>query len=311
MIKRSLVIFLLLCCCVANVHGAPTLATSAFSRIITEIAKEALKSVGSETVKTAVDNFKNFFNRNKNIAKNNKNPQLRGGEVVGKKRTWGMAGGNLTKLELQVIAETLKSLDQNREQEIKSKNGTITTGNITTGDNSPVTQQTGPGLIVSGNNNKVILANPYPTDQDAGADGTNTLGAPAPKDKCPTPYEYIANVYSDGSRTVEYELKPNFDYEKINVIFFGERDVVLRSDTPIPLKATKGTFEIPKRALLKPVQRGFNFIITDTNNCERWGVVEETTLQAEGKEENKIRIDHINQNDKSVAFVIDGLIKSP
>lgn len=308
MIKRSLVIFLLLCCFVANGHGAPTLATSAFSRSITEIAKEALKSVGSEAVKTAVDNFKNFFNRNKKIAKNNKNPQLRGGEVVGEKRAWSMAGGNLTKPELQVIAETLKSLDQNREQEIKSKNGTINTVNITTGDNSPVTQQTGPGLFVSGNNNKVILTNPYPAGKDARANSANTFGAPAPKDKCPTPYEYITKVYSAGGKAIEYELSPNFDYEKMHVVFFGEWDVVQRFDTMIPLKTTKGIFEIPKRALLTPVQRGFNFIITDTNNCERWGVVEETTLKAEGKEENKIRIDHINQNDKSVAFVIDGLI---
>lgn len=311
MIKRSMVFCLLLCSCAAYAHGTPTYALSA---VVKEIAKEAFKAVGTEACKTGVECFKSLFNRNKDIAKNNKNPQLQGGGVKGNKRIWNMAPvGNLSTPELKEIAKILKSIDQNREQVITITRS-VTAGNIAR-DNASITQDksiSGFNNINAGGDVNINISSNESLSlagQAAMANGTKAPGILIKKDECPSPYEYITKVYSAGDKAIEYELAPNFDYERIDVIFFGERDVVQRTNTPIRLKATKGIFEIPKRALLKPVQRGFNFIITDNKNCERWGQVDETALQAEGKKGNKIRIDRTNPSEKKTAFVIDELLK--
>ncbi len=80
---------------------------------------EAVKSVGREAGKTAVDWFKTLFNTNKELKRDRKNPQLSGGEVKDKERIWLVSPpGNLSKEEIKEIARTLRYLDDDRDQRV-------------------------------------------------------------------------------------------------------------------------------------------------------------------------------------------------
>lgn len=116
---------------------------------------------------------------------------------------------------------------------------------------------------------------------------------------CPSPYDYVKRVYSTGDGKIEYELSPDFEYKNINVIFFGKREMVKRNNTSLVLTATHGSFKIPENVFIPPPQRWFNFVITDSNGCGRWGLVNEVPIYREG---NKIGID--NPSGEGDAFVL-------
>lgn len=91
---------------------------------------------------------------------------------------------------------------------------------------------------------------------------------------CTTPHDYIRKVFSRGDGVIEYDLKPDFKYNNISVIFFGKKGKSLRNNIIVKLEKLKGSFEIPKEALIPPGLLWFNFIITDDKNCEKMGTCE-------------------------------------
>src|SRR4030042_2319366 len=116
--------------------------------ILKELAKQALIAASKETGKSAVDFFKNLFNKDKDIAQNHKNPKLKDAGVVGRVRNWVISpAGNLSKHDIEEIAKTLKTLDNDLDQTIKINNE----------DQTVVTTQAGiiADDIVSGNSSSI------------------------------------------------------------------------------------------------------------------------------------------------------------
>jgi len=149
------------------------------------LAKQALKLVGSEALKSGVEYFKDLFNNDKNIAKRYGKPELKGGEIRDNVRTWIISpAGNLSKNDIKEIARTLKSLDEKRDQTIRitiknqdqifrtTQTGVVTqSGNIQGSDNTMIA--TG-GDYVAGNKiegdyvagNKIVGPTEPPKTQD-------------------------------------------------------------------------------------------------------------------------------------------------
>jgi len=98
---------------------------SVIGPFLKEIATEALKYAGGEAGKSAVDYFKSLFNKNKDIAESKKKPYLNETEPIGKERTWTVTG-NLTKNDIQEIANTLKSLDNSKDQRVTATQSSVT-----------------------------------------------------------------------------------------------------------------------------------------------------------------------------------------
>src|SRR5208337_367355 len=70
--------------------------------IVSGLAKQALKLVGSEALKSGVEYFKDLFNNDKNIAKRYGKPELKGGEIRDNVRTWIISpAGNLSKNDIK------------------------------------------------------------------------------------------------------------------------------------------------------------------------------------------------------------------
>ncbi len=114
-IKKVAIICMLICFACTSTSQAAGIGI-----ILSELAKQALKLVGSEALKSGVEYFKDLFNKDKNIAKRYRTPELKGGEIKGNERTWIISpAGNLNKSDIKEIARTLKSLDGNREQSIR------------------------------------------------------------------------------------------------------------------------------------------------------------------------------------------------
>jgi hypothetical protein len=91
----------------------------ALGAILSELAKEAVKSVGSEAGKSAIDYFKDLFNGQRGIAKNKNNPKLTNGTLDNNVREWKLSpSGSLSREEINEIAKTLKSLEPDKEQSI-------------------------------------------------------------------------------------------------------------------------------------------------------------------------------------------------
>jgi polyhydroxyalkanoate synthesis regulator phasin len=118
MLKRIIVVSALICFISVNVSSAVS-PDNVFAVLLVSLMKEALKSIGSEAGKMAVDRFKALFNANKDLARNKKHPQLSGGDVKGKERIWVVSPtGNLGKDDIAQIARTLKYLDRDRDQRV-------------------------------------------------------------------------------------------------------------------------------------------------------------------------------------------------
>jgi hypothetical protein len=118
MFKRIAVICILLLFTYASASQA-----AGIGLILGELSKQASKAAASEIGKTAVDWFKNLFNKDKKIARNYGKPQLNDGEVKGNERIWSLSPkGNLSESDIREIAKTLKSLDGNRSQSIHVRN---------------------------------------------------------------------------------------------------------------------------------------------------------------------------------------------
>jgi len=121
MFRKAILISALICFILVNSASAAP-AANTFSTLLGSLVMEALKSVGSEIGKAAVDRFKALFNANKDLARNRRHPQLSGGEVKGKERIWVVSpAGNLSKDDIAQIARTLRYLDQDRDQRVSVK----------------------------------------------------------------------------------------------------------------------------------------------------------------------------------------------
>jgi hypothetical protein len=88
MLKKIIVISALICFVSVNVSSA-----NVFAVLLASLMTEALKSVASEAGKAAVDRFKALFNKNKDLARSRKRPQLSGGDVKGNERIWVVSPG--------------------------------------------------------------------------------------------------------------------------------------------------------------------------------------------------------------------------
>ncbi len=118
MFRKAILISALICFILVNGASAAP-AANVFSTLLGSLVMEALKSVGSEVGKAAVDRFKSLFNANKDLARKREHPQLSGGEVKGKERIWVVSpAGNLSKDDIAQIARTLRYLDQDRDQRV-------------------------------------------------------------------------------------------------------------------------------------------------------------------------------------------------
>lgn len=112
--KIVLVMAATICIFTAEISHAKNIR---FIKEITKMANNAIKSVGSEAV---VESFRKFFNKNEKFAQDMGGPQLQPSHVQGNVRTWEITPlGSLTKADIKEIANTLKALDNNREQTIK------------------------------------------------------------------------------------------------------------------------------------------------------------------------------------------------
>lgn len=118
--------------------------------------------------------------------------------------------------------------------------------------------------------------------------GCNLVSKDREASPCTSPSDYALKVYSPDSKAIEYELKPLPDTQEITIVFFGKRGVVLRTNTIVTLPDVLGTLSVPERAMIEPPQKWFNFVVKDSNACERWGLVNEVPLQGAG---NRIGID--------------------
>ena len=118
--------------------------------------------------------------------------------------------------------------------------------------------------------------------------------------RCESPYDFVQKVFSSSERTIEYRLDKSIQYREIKVVFFGKIDHVMRKNTTITLKSTEGVFSVPDQALIPPAQLWFNFLIRDSDDCKRWGLVNEIPIQGKG---NLIGIDEPSGEGK--AFYIN------
>jgi hypothetical protein len=118
----------------------------------------------------------------------------------------------------------------------------------------------------------------------------------AMSNRCESPSDFVVKVHSTQSDRIEYEFKQDRNYRKIQVMFFGKKDHVMRKDTILDLASAKGTFTIPAQALLAPAQLWFNFVITDDTGCKSWGLVNEVATATKG---NFIAIDSPSGEGKS------------
>lgn len=261
-----------------------------------ELGRQAVISAGGAVGEKAIDYFMKFFNANSEATKKSVKPQLHKSAIPGNARHWILSPrGNLRKAEIDSIAVTLKKLDKNRDQIINDQYGSVI-AETQSGNNIVLNNVRAHGPIIINSYQPIIPK-------------SDSVASGKVEDKCKSPYNYIKKVSSLGNGFISYDLAPDFKYQKINVVFFGENGGVLRSNTIVPLddKLT-GSFKIPERALRKPVQRGFNFIITDVDGCERWGVVNEMALQ-DDHQVNKLKIGGAAGGTMGIAFVIDDLVQ--
>jgi len=114
--------------------------------------------------------------------------------------------------------------------------------------------------------------------------------------RCESQSDFIVKVYSTQGNQIDYELKQDRKYRKIQVIFFGKKDHVMRDNTIFELSSAKGTFSVPERALIAPAQLWFNFVIVDDSGCKSWGLVNEVPITSKG---NIITIDSPSGEGKS------------
>lgn len=113
---KKLVFFLL---CFAFIY----LTNSSFASpasVLELLAKEAIKAVGGEIGKAAIEKFKDLFNSNKEIAKKG-NPKLAHEPPLKNKEMWAISPGNLSRKDIEKLARILKSLDNDTDQVIKIK----------------------------------------------------------------------------------------------------------------------------------------------------------------------------------------------
>ncbi|WP_374088532.1 hypothetical protein [Methylomicrobium lacus] len=116
---------------------------------------------------------------------------------------------------------------------------------------------------------------------------------------CESPSDYVRKVYSTEEGKINYELDPALNYKEITVTFFGKRGQVKRNNTVVKLDSHTGTISVPESALAPPAQLWFNFIVKDSADCTRWGLVNETPLNIK---DNLIGID--NPSGEGDAFFI-------
>lgn len=117
--------------------------------------------------------------------------------------------------------------------------------------------------------------------------------------KCESPSDFVVKVHSTQGGQIEYELKQDHKYHKMQVIFFGKKGHVMRKNTVVTLTSTKGTFTVPEKALIAPAQLWFNFVVVDDFGCKSWGLVNEAPLVSKG---NIIKID--SPSGEGTAFYI-------
>ena len=101
---------------------------------------------------------------------------------------------------------------------------------------------------------------------------------------CESPSDFVVKMHSAQGNQIEYELKQYLKYRKMQVIFFGKKDHVMRNNTVLDLTSAKGTFTVPDRALIAPAQLWFNFVIVDDSGCKRWGLVNEVHVASKGND---------------------------
>lgn len=124
MIRNTIIVVSLLAFIFPTTSHAQVQAAPVFVMILKEISKAALTAVASEGVKSAIDYFKTRFNKDKKIADNFGKPQLKKGEIANNKRVWTLSPtGRLKKEDIEELAKTLKSIDNNADQEISAKIG--------------------------------------------------------------------------------------------------------------------------------------------------------------------------------------------
>jgi len=105
--------------------------------------------------------------------------------------------------------------------------------------------------------------------------------ASAQAEQCQSPYDYIKSVYRSGRNIIKYSLNPDFEYKRIRVELYGARNVAKGVNKIIRLDSAEGAFEVPA-STLDAGQQFFNFVITDKNGCERWGIVNNSAISEQG-----------------------------
>ncbi len=204
MVRKTMVIFALICVVTVNTSSA-----NVFSGYLMKLVGEALKSVGTEAGKAVVDRFKALFNKNNEIARNNGNPKISGGEVKGKERIWVVSpAGSLSKDDIREIARVLRFLDNERDQRINVK--------INNEDLSVMANQTGINiqrLDIRGDNNTTSSAQgPSSISIALGSGSTlNFIGVPPEQAKTVLKSVSLADEALKNGQSSAEEAKKNIE----------------------------------------------------------------------------------------------------
>jgi hypothetical protein len=153
-VRNTLISLIILVLIFPTISHAQVQAAPLFGTIVKEMATAALTAVASEAGKSAIDHFKTLFNKNKKIADKFGKPQLKKGEIANNKRIWSLSPtGSLKKEDIAELAKTLKSIDNNTDQEISAKIGNNNRIIISTQSGKVVVGNETTNINISGNGN--------------------------------------------------------------------------------------------------------------------------------------------------------------
>jgi len=110
------------------------------------------------------------------------------------------------------------------------------------------------------------------------------------------PQDFIKSIKGAGDGSVSYELKPDFSFAEIFVVFWARSVNTVRPNTVVRLDALRGKFRIPEETKKLPIQKWFNFLLKDESGRQHWGLVSKNSLEDEG---NILEIDDFGGEGKA------------
>lgn len=147
--KHAIGVIFAICLVIPSISSA-----SGFGSVLAELARQAGNAAGVETGKTAVEYFKNLFNKSPEIAKGKNSPQLQDGSDSSTERKWKISpAGSLTPNDIEELKKTLTQIDSGKKQAIEiainSSQEINTDSTVIKDGNSPVV--IGDGVYIGGN----------------------------------------------------------------------------------------------------------------------------------------------------------------